>query len=96
MTLDARLVREDGIVARSIAGETILVPVSRRAQEMGLFTLNEVGSFIWERLDGERALGEIAQELSEAFEVEALRAGDDLLEFTRQLADAGCTREVTS
>ena len=94
MNLEARLAREPGIVARAIAGETILVPVSKRAQDMGLFTLNEVGSFVWERLDGERPLARIADELTEAFEVDAARAREDLLDFGRQLAEAGCAREL--
>ena len=45
--------RQPGVISRSIAGETILVPARRRASEMALFTLNEVGSFVWERLDGQ-------------------------------------------
>lgn len=94
MNLELRIVRESGIVARAIAGETILVPVSKRAQDMGLFTLNEVGTFVWERLDGERPLAEIAEDLTAAFEVDAARAGEDLLEFVGQLAEAGCAREV--
>ncbi len=94
MNLDATLRRVPGIVARRIAGETILVPVTKRAQEMGLFTLNEVGTFVWERLDGARPLAAIATELTEAFEVDAPRAGEDLLDFTRRLAEAGCAAEV--
>ena len=96
MTLDARLVREDGIVARSIAGETILVPVTRRAQDMGLFTLNEVGTFIWERLDGSRSLREIAGEMTSSFEVASDQAEQDLLGFARMLAETGCAGEGAS
>jgi hypothetical protein len=93
MTLERTLQRRPGIVARRIAGETILVPVTKRAQEMGLFTLNEVGSFVWERLDG-RTLEGIAAELVRSFEVEAAQARADLLEFAAQLEKAGCTEEA--
>ncbi len=96
ITLDSRLARGEGIVARCIAGETILVPVTKRAQEMGLFTLNEVGTFVWDRLDGQRSLGSIAEELTASFDVDLERAGSDLLDFTRQLAAAGCTTESGS
>lgn len=94
MNGDSVFARRDGIVARRIAGETILVPVTRRAQDMGLFTLNEVGTFVWERLDGQRSLGEIATELAESFEVDAGRAQADLLAFATQLDAAACTRSV--
>jgi hypothetical protein len=92
MTLERIVQRRAGIVARRIAGETILVPVTTRAQEMGLFTLNEVGTFVWERLDG-RPLARIAEELVQAFEVADGEARADLLEFIGQLEKAGCTGE---
>ena len=94
MNLEATLQREEGIVARRIAGETILVPITRRAQEMGLFTLNEVGTFVWERLDGGTPLAAIASELTEAFEVDAGRAREDLLDFGERLTEAGCARDT--
>jgi hypothetical protein len=59
---------------------------------MGLFTLNEVGTFVWERLDG-RPLGRIADELVQAFEVEHDQVRADLLDFIGQLEKAGCTGE---
>lgn len=93
MNLDSVYVSEKGIVAREIAGETILVPMTRRAQEMGLFTLNPVGTFIWERLDGARALGPLRDEITSAFDVDAETAWADLAAFLEQLACAGCARE---
>jgi hypothetical protein len=96
VSLASTLAREPGIVARCIAGETILVPVTRRAQEMGLFTLNEVGTFVWDRLDGARSLDAIADEMTARFEVTRERAAGDLLDFTRRLAEAGCVGEVAS
>ena len=96
VTLACTLAREPGIVARCIAGETILVPVTKRAQEMGLFTLNEVGTFVWERLDGERSLAAIADEMTVSFEVTREQAVEDLLDFTRLLAEAGCVGGVAS
>ncbi len=86
--------RRPGIVARRIAGETILVPVRHRAQEMGLFTLNEVGTFVWERLDGRRPAGAVVRAVTRAFEVEPARARADLDEFLAQLVEAGCVEEV--
>ena len=94
MSLARVIGRRNGIVARRIGGETILVPVTRRAQEMGLFTLNEVGTFVWERLDGERPLAEIVDDVTAHYEVEVERAREDLLGFVELLAKAGCAGEV--
>ncbi len=86
--------RSPGVVARRIAGETILVPVTRRAQEMGLFTLNEVATFVWEQLDGTRTVGALAREVVDAFEVDLATATRDLRELLSLLAQAGCALEV--
>lgn len=84
--------REAGVIARRIAGETILVPTRRRAREMALFTLNEVGSFVWERLDGRADLRALAASVAAHFEVDEAQALADLRAFTRELAAAGCAR----
>lgn len=94
MSLNRTLERTPGIVARRIAEETILVPVRRRAQEMGLFTLNEVGTFVWERLDGASTLREIASGIAEEFAVDAERADADLVAFAELLMRAECAHEV--
>ena len=90
MTHESMLCRAPGVVARTIAGETILVPVRRRAQEMGLFTLNGVGTFVWQALDGAHYLGEIAGAVAGAFEVDPLRALADVAAFAADLERAGC------
>jgi hypothetical protein len=95
MREDCVLCRAPGVVARTIAGETILVPVRRRAQEMGLFTLNSVGSFVWKALDGTRSLREIAGAVVDAFEVEPARALADVAAFAADLERSGCaTRDA--
>lgn len=86
--------RTPGVIARRIAGETILVPVTRRAQDMGLFTLNEVGTFLWERLDGTRAAADLAAELTGAYDVDAGTARRDVEAFLALLVGAGCAGEV--
>jgi hypothetical protein len=90
MSLDRILVRAPGVVARAIAGETILVPVRRRAQEMGLFTLNDVGTYVWQRLDGTASLRAIAGSLHDAYEVDAAQAESDVASFAAELERAGC------
>ena len=40
------------LVKRDIAGDTILVPVGKTVYDSnGLFILNELGSFLWDRLE---------------------------------------------
>jgi hypothetical protein len=94
VNLECTFARNPGVIARRIAGETILVPIHQRASEMALFTLNEVGTFVWERLDGARPLSSITEEIEAAFEVETQHASADLLEFVDRLEQVGCALEV--
>jgi hypothetical protein len=94
VNLERTFTRNPGVIARRIAGETILVPTHQRAGEMALFTLNELGTFVWERLDGARPLSSISEEIEAAFEVETQRASADLLEFVGRLEQVGCALRV--
>lgn len=79
-----------GVVKRTIAGETLLVPtIGELANLQRLFVLDEVGEFVWQQFDGERDLSTIVQGVASEFEVSVDRAADDLSEFVDALLDAG-------
>ncbi|MEE4271903.1 MAG: PqqD family protein [Thermoanaerobaculales bacterium] len=79
-----------GIVVRRIADEVLLVPTTGElAGLQKIFVLDEVGCFIWERLDGRRSLEEISRLIAGEFAVEEDRAHADVLDFTGALTDAG-------
>ena len=47
--------KNENFVYRMIKHETILVPIKDNVGDMdSLYNLNEVGAFVWERLDGEK------------------------------------------
>ncbi|OLD65031.1 MAG: hypothetical protein AUI47_03180 [Acidobacteria bacterium 13_1_40CM_2_68_5] len=78
------------VVARRVAGEYLLVPVRSGAAQMDyIFTANEIGSVIFQLLDGRREASEIARLVSQQFEVDEERASADVLDFLRTLLDAG-------
>jgi hypothetical protein len=75
-----------GIVARDIAGETILVPVRGRTADMQrIFSLNPTAAFIWRLLDGVRDTSQILDAVVERFAVGREEAASDL---ERILAEA--------
>ena len=69
------------VAARVIDNEAVIVLSESGEVEI----LNEVGSRIWELMDGTRTLEAIAQTLAEEFEVTAEQAQADLAEFVEQL-----------
>lgn len=78
------------VVSRRIAGEAVLVPVRSQVAEIdSLFTLNEMGSLVWDLLDGERTVSQIAEVICASYEVTAEEAMKDLLEFLADLESAG-------
>ena len=87
-------VHKDEIVSRNIAGETILVPIRGNLADMqNIFTLNRIGAFIWERLDGKNPLSGILGSLIDKYEVTEQDAEQDILEFIAQVLDTGLVVE---
>ena len=85
-----RCSRTEGVVVRSIAGETLLVPTSGElAQLQRLFVLDEVGEFVWEQLEETADLAAVVQRVTEEFDVSLEVAAADLDEFVAALTDAG-------
>jgi hypothetical protein len=88
--LDQKLARSERVVGRRVAGEYVLVPiVARGADANAIYTLNAVGAFIWERLDGVTTGRSLVTALVDAFDVEPARAQEDYLSFVSQLSSVG-------
>ena len=76
-------------VLREIAGEYILVPIGNTAMEMnGMITLNEVGVFIWNKLQDECTCEQLLNAILDEFDIDEELAKNDLDEFLKQLEDA--------
>ena len=88
--LEKKYKRNENFVFRKIDEEMILVPIKNNVGDMGfIYSLNEVGAFIWEHLDGSNQLVEINKMILEAFEVSAQEAKEDLSTFLGDLEGIG-------
>lgn len=85
--LDAVYVPSEDIVARSIEGELIIVPLVAGIGDLEdeLYTLNETGKAIWDRLDGKKTLREVRDDLSAEFEAPAGEIEQDLIGLVDEL-----------
>lgn len=87
--------KNENIVRRDIADETILVPIRGNLADMQrIFALDAVADFIWQQLDGKRPLEEIRIAILKNFDVEADQAALDLNEFIDELQKANLINEV--
>jgi hypothetical protein len=86
--LDAVYAPSDDIVAREIEGELVIVPLVAGIGDMEdeLYTLNETGKAIWDRLDGARTLRQIASELAAEYRASAAEIERDVIGLVTELA----------
>ena len=83
------------VVLRRIGEDRLLVPVSGdAARENCVFPINETGEFIWERLAKGQGLSEVAQALTDFFEVSAAQAQADCRKFVADLLAQQLLEEV--
>ena len=74
------------LIKREIAGDTILVPVGKTVYDSnGLFILNELGSFLWERLEAAETEKELLDAILAEYEVYPEEAAKDVAEFLENL-----------
>ena len=86
LNLNSVITPSPGIVPRKTGNEYVLVPVSNNIADMdSVYTLNETGAFIWERLDGKSTLLEIIRSMQSEFDVDAETAKNDLLGFVNEM-----------
>jgi coenzyme PQQ biosynthesis protein PqqD len=86
--LDTVYTPSEDVVAREIEGELIIVPLAAGMGDMEdeLFTLNETGRAIWDRLDGKRSLKDVVGELSAEFEAPEGEIETDVRGLIEELA----------
>lgn len=88
--LEKRYRRNPAFVFRQIAEECLLIPIAKTLSDVNsLYVLNEVGSRIWELLDGERSVQQVRQQLHEEFTGEAEVIERDLHRFLEELRVIG-------
>jgi hypothetical protein len=74
------------VISRSIAGETLLVPISGKLADMqNIYSLNPVAALIWMSLDGENSLSHIRNEIINNFEASEDLLEADIIEFIHSL-----------
>lgn len=76
------------LIRRDIAGDIVLVPVGKTIYEAnGLFVLNEVGAFLWDRLEQADTEEELLAALLEEYEVTEDTARADVHAFLEKLRE---------
>ena len=69
INLDTAYVASEDVIARDMDGELLIVPLVGGMGDIedAIFSLNETGRAIWDRLDGRATLRQIAAALSDEY-----------------------------
>jgi len=76
------------IVEREIEGEMILIPIASDVVDLEndlIFSLNEIGKEIWQKIDGRKKVLDIVRELEDIYDIEEGELTRDVLNFLEEL-----------
>jgi hypothetical protein len=85
LSLDDILAPVPGVLFRQSGEELVVVLPS----EGRFFVLNRTGAQVFQMIDGRRTLGEIAEAMSQEYQISPERAGQDVLALAGKLLERG-------
>ena len=82
------MILKKDLIKREIAGDTILVPWGKTVYDSnGLFALNELGTFLWDRLPQAETEEDLVAAVLEEYEVTREEAARDIADFLAKLKE---------
>ena len=87
ITLDSICIPSEDVVVREIEGDMIIVPLVSGIGDADdeLYTLNDTAKAIWDRLDGEKTLGQVAEDLTDHYSSPGNEIKEDVLGFVSEM-----------
>jgi hypothetical protein len=83
------------VVAREAEGEYFLIPVGENPKDIKkILRLNQLGWFIWKRIDETKELDQLVSLICKAFDVGSETAHRDAQQFLRRLMKSGALISV--
>jgi len=90
-------VRSQSVVARVVAGETLIVPIRAKVGDLAsIYSFNGTGSLIWKLLESPKTLSELASAVAHDYEVELAQAEHDVAGFVDEMKAVGLVEVVAA
>jgi hypothetical protein len=84
----AQFIRNQEVVSRKIEGELIIVPIRSGVGDLNsLYTLNPVGSVLWDFMVEKHTVAEMVNRVCNEFEVTEAQAEQDIETFLESLLE---------
>jgi len=94
---DEMLVRSQSVVARVIAGETLIVPVRAKVGDLSsIYSFNGTGTLIWKLLEHPKTVRQLADAIANEYEVVPEQAERDVAEFVGEMRTVGLVEVAAS
>lgn len=77
---------EKEFILREIAGDYVIIPTGKTTLELnGLITVNELGAFLWEKLQQDITKAELVEAVLDEYEIDRETVEKDVDEFLEEL-----------
>ena len=84
------LVRSQAVIARVVAGETLIFPVRDGVSDLAsIYSLNSTASLIWKLLGSPRTVTQLAMALAQEYKVEPEMVRGDVADFLNEMMAVG-------
>jgi len=88
-------VRSESVVSRVIAGETLIVPISKGVGDLAsIYSLNPVATTIWEAVAKPSSAQQIVARITREFEIVPPEAQRDVQSFLSDMQSAGLVKTL--
>ena len=90
-----RFERNPDYIYRKIVEEAVLVPLHQDVADMeSIYSLNEVGAFIWESLEQPKTMADLLNTMEMEYDAPVEVLSSDLEHFLDELTTIGALRET--
>jgi hypothetical protein len=87
--------RNSDFIFRRIVDDAVLVPIHRQVTDMDcIYTLNEVGALIWQRLEQPATAADLQDEILDQYEADPETVAADLHRFLEGMAAIGAVQRT--
>lgn len=95
MRLDQKITRNPDFIFRMILDEAILVPIRKDIADLNaIFTLNEVGAYVWQQLNQPQTFGEIQTKMLTEYDAEPEIIKQDLQSYLEDMLEINALRLI--
>jgi len=87
---EEKIVRSQSVVARVIAGETLIVPIRGKVGDLAsIYSFNGTGTLIWKLLESPKSVAELAANVADEYDVDPVQAEQDVCTFVNEMKVVG-------